>query len=134
VKLPKVNTQDIQKGVDSANDAAANAVFLGSFDAETRAKITNSNSALMKFAATQSTGYKTTALDDIEKIKKERDSSPEAIAFIEQLKAKFEQGKEKQQTAPPKGSSPSTQLKAGDQNNGDKKPFDSLRPFTRKTS
>jgi hypothetical protein len=110
--------------------AAQHAVFLGAFDAETRAKITNDNSAFMKFSDSLKVGYGTTAKTYIEKIIKGRDSSPEALAYVEQIKEQFEASKGKPQTAPPKGSSPSHQFSAAIKNNQIKS-FDSLRPYTK---
>jgi hypothetical protein len=129
--IPKTaSLNEVQKGIDSAKESAQHAVFLGAFDAETRAKITNDNSAFMKFSDSLKVGYGTTAKTYIEKIIKGRDSSPEALAYVEQIKEQFEASKGKPQTAPPKGSSPSHQFSAAIKNNQIKS-FDSLRPYTK---
>jgi hypothetical protein len=106
-KIPKQSSiADAQKGADKAQEEAtkaagiaANAEFLGAFDSETRSRITNPNSELMKFAATLKTGYGRTAAKDIGEIIASRDKSEDALAYIESVKSQFAQGKQKPQTA-----------------------------------
>jgi hypothetical protein len=106
-KLPKNST--VQQATDQAKkaqDEATKAVdsvalteFLGSFDNETRARIQNPNSELMKFAATIKVGVGKTAKTEIEGIINSRDKSDDAQAYINDLKAQFAASKDKPQTA-----------------------------------
>jgi hypothetical protein len=107
LKVPKQSSiADAQKGADKAQEEAtkaagiaANAEFLGVFDSETRSRITNPNSELMKFASTLKTGYGRTAAKDIGEIIAGRDKSEDALVYIESVKSQFAQNKQKPQTA-----------------------------------
>lgn len=106
-RLPQsASAADTNKAIKEASDkasqaanTAANAEFLGAFDTETRGRIINPNSELMKFAATLKTGYGRTAAKDIQGIIDGKDKSDEAMAYIEDVKAKFAQNKHSPQLA-----------------------------------